>query len=70
MLDDLKDRGVKFHFPHPRQSDTTTPTGRAMWHPAADRPRPEADRAWRGIGRMVADLFKVNRTTLYRALAG
>ena len=30
MLDDLKDRGVKFHSVI-QAIDTTTPTGRAMW---------------------------------------
>ena len=30
MLDDLKDRGVKFHS-LTEAIDTTTPTGRAMW---------------------------------------
>jgi len=30
MLDDLKDRGVKFHS-LTASIDTTTPTGRAMW---------------------------------------
>jgi DNA invertase Pin-like site-specific DNA recombinase len=32
MLDDLKDRGVKFHS-LTEAIDTTTPTGRAMWQP-------------------------------------
>jgi DNA invertase Pin-like site-specific DNA recombinase len=30
MLDDLKERGVKFHF-LAEAIDTTTPTGAAVW---------------------------------------
>ena len=105
MLDDLKDRGVKFRS-LTEAIDTETPTGRAMWQmigvlaelerslisertragvkaakaprreiraqaetdAAADRPRPEADRQRRGQKRLPR--FNVNRTTLYRALAG
>jgi DNA invertase Pin-like site-specific DNA recombinase len=106
MLDDLKDRGVKFHS-LTEAIDTTTPTGRAMWQMIgilaelersliSERTRAGVkDAKRRGVkfGRKpkltaqqidhalklidagerredVADLFKVSRTTLYRALAG
>ena len=42
MLDDLRERGVKFHS-LTEQIDTETPTGRAMWqtgHVADDRRTP------------------------------
>jgi Enterobacteriaceae phage serine recombinase len=105
ILDDLKDRGVKFHS-LTEAIDTTTPTGRAMWQMVgilAELERSlisERTRAGvksskrRGVkfGRKpklsqqqidharkliddgqrrddVAALLKVDRTTLYRALA-
>ena len=108
MLDDLKQRGVKFRS-LTEAIDTETPTGRAMWQMIgvlaelersliSERTRAGVKAAkGRGVkfGRKrkltpqqidearkllakkkppsreyVADLFKVNRTTLYRALAG
>ena len=107
MLDDLKQRGVKFRS-LTEAIDTETPTGRAMWQmigvlaelerslisertragvkaaqapgreirtqaetdAAADRPRPEADRRRRATAKTWPQLSNVDRTTLYRALAG
>jgi len=105
MLDDLKDRGVKF-YSLTEAIDTTTPTGRAMWQMIgilaelersliSERTRAGVKAAkHRGVkfGRKpkltpqqiayarkliergedkgaVAESFKVNRTTLYRAFA-
>jgi DNA invertase Pin-like site-specific DNA recombinase len=105
MLDDLKERGVKFRS-LTEQIDTETPTGRAMWQMIgvlaelersliSERTRAGVKAAQRrGVkfGRKpkmtpqqiaharklidqgedrqkVADLFKVGRKTLYRALA-
>src|ERR1017187_137638 len=108
MLDDLKQRGVKFRS-LTEHIDTETPTGRAMWQMIGVLAELErsliSERTRAGVkagkgrgghfGRKrtlaplqigeaqkvlakkkppsrdyVADLFKVNRTTLYRALAG
>ena len=105
MLDDLKERGVKFRS-LTEQIDTETPTGRAMWQMIgvlaelersliSERTRAGVKAAQRrGVkfGRKpkmtpqqiaharklidqgedrqkIADLFKVGRKTLYRALA-
>jgi DNA invertase Pin-like site-specific DNA recombinase len=106
MLDDLKDRGVKFHS-LTEAIDTTTPTGRAMWQMIgilaelersliSERTRAgvkaakrrdvkfgrkrklsaqQSDHARKLIGKGqrredVAALMNVDRTALYRALAG
>jgi DNA invertase Pin-like site-specific DNA recombinase len=105
MLDDLKQRGVKFRS-LTEAIDTETPTGRAMWQMIgvlaelersliSERTRAgveAAQRRWVKFGRKpkltpqqlahahklieegqrredVANLFKVSRVTLYRALA-
>jgi DNA invertase Pin-like site-specific DNA recombinase len=104
MLDDLKQRGIKFRSLN-EHIDTDTPTGRAMWQMIgllaelersliSERTRAgvkDAQRRGVKFGRKpkltpqqtaharklldqgqrredVANLFKVNRTTLYRAL--